>query len=176
MRFSLFWLPWNWLFYIFYYLVFTNFSSWDGMTPDLLYGCLHLCYPFQPRWVCIPIQKTLNIAHKFCTFYETFIVLLHSFWNWITSVSIHCNHWKEWPTFLLLCSTEQRKSYRFEIAWEQVRQSVCFIVCWPSARITIQFLSGWFIISHYSKDFFSLIQFMSVWLLFCWNLKKGYFR
>ncbi len=79
----------------------------------------------------------LNIAHDSYTFHETFIVPLHSFWNSISSVSVHTDHWKEWPVFLLLCSTEERESCRFEMVWERVRQSVCRIVCCPSARISI---------------------------------------
>ncbi len=121
------------------------------MPPDLLYGCLHLCYIFHPWWVCIPVHKTLNIAHDSYTFHETFIVPLHSFLNSIAPVSVHTDHWKEWPAFLLLCSSEERESYRFEMAWEWVQQSVCLIVCWPSARISNQLFRGWFIVSHYSK-------------------------
>ncbi len=123
----------------------------------------------------------LNIAHDSYTFHETFIVSLHSFWNSVSSVSVHTDHWKEWPVFLLLCSTEERESCRFEMVWERVRQSVCRIVCCPSARISIQLLRGWFIMSHYSKvckRFFTFpfFTFESDWLLlFSWNLKQGYY-
>ncbi len=96
----------------------------------------------------------LNICHHLLTlvlFQITFLLLLNTkedilktdstgfvhiksveFKITLNTIDFQCMDKKHWGIFHLLCSAEERKSYRFGMTWGRVNDDRCFIFDWTT--------------------------------------------